>query len=145
VHKDVLKGKTEILTGPERRRRWSAEEKVRVVVEATMPGAQVAEIARRHGVSRSLIYTWRREAKCRLPGGAGSVALPELVPVVVSDVRQDEPTAMAGSEGQDARPSGVPRHEGVVDIMLPGDVRVRVRGRVEKRTLRAVLNVLRSA
>ena len=44
--------KAEILAGPERRRRWSEEEKVRVVAEATMPGAQLAEIARRHGVSR---------------------------------------------------------------------------------------------
>jgi transposase-like protein len=137
--------KTEILTGPERRRRWNAEEKIRVVAAATMPGAQVAEIARRHGVSRSLIYTWRREAKRRLPSDGVDVALPELVPVVVTDVSRDKSTSVAAGESRDARPSAARRHEGTVEIMLPGDVRVRVCGRVEERTLRAVLNVLRSA
>ena len=137
--------KAEILTGPERRRRWSEEEKVGVVAEATMPGAQLAEIARRHGVSRSLLYTWRREAKRRLPSDGGDVILPELVPVVVSDVSREKSAPVVGTERRGARPSGAPKHEGMVEIVLPGDVRVRVRGRVEERTLRAVLNVLRSA
>jgi transposase len=65
----------EILTSPERRRRWSTEEKARVVAEAKAPGAMVAAIARRHGVSRSLVYTWRRERS--------ALDLPDLVPVVV--------------------------------------------------------------
>ena len=60
--------KAEILVGPERRRRWSGEEKARIVAEATAPDARVADIARRHGVSRSLIYTWRREASAGVVG-----------------------------------------------------------------------------
>jgi transposase len=53
----------EVLSGPERRRRWGREEKARLVSEIMVPGAKVTEIARRHGISRSLLYTWRREAE----------------------------------------------------------------------------------
>jgi transposase len=55
--------KAEDLVGPERRRRWSVDEKSRIVAESMVPEAKVAEVARRHGVSRGLIYTWRREAQ----------------------------------------------------------------------------------
>ena len=55
----------EVLSGPERRRRWGSEEKARLVAEIVVPGAKVTEIARRHGISRSLLYTWRREAEQR--------------------------------------------------------------------------------
>ena len=43
----------EVLAAPERRRRWSEDEKARIVGESLRPGAQVADIARRHGVSSS--------------------------------------------------------------------------------------------
>ena len=46
--------------GIERRRRWSKDEKSRIVEETLMPGAVVSEVARRHGVAQSLLFTWRR-------------------------------------------------------------------------------------
>src|SRR5271157_2587596 len=46
--------------GVERRRRWSKGEKSRIVEETLMPGAVVSEVARRHGVAQSLLFTWRR-------------------------------------------------------------------------------------
>jgi transposase len=86
--------KAEILVGHERRRRWSGEEKARIVAESTMPDARVADIGRRHGVSRSLIYTWRREANPKgLSGDGRGAALAELVPVVVSGVGSEPPEA----------------------------------------------------
>jgi len=48
--------------GVERRRRWSRDEKARIVEETLAPGAVVSEIARRHGVAQSLLFTWRRLA-----------------------------------------------------------------------------------
>lgn len=48
--------RAEILVGPERRRRWTAEQKLRVVREAFEGGARVAEVARRREVSRAQIY-----------------------------------------------------------------------------------------
>ena len=48
-----------ILTGPERRRRWSENEQQRILAEAFSRGAVVAQVARRFDVSTSLIYKWR--------------------------------------------------------------------------------------
>ena len=70
----------EVLSGPERRRRWSSEEKAKLVAEMVLPGASVTEISRRYGISRSLLHAWRREAT---QGGAAS-ALPDLVPVMIT-------------------------------------------------------------
>ena len=135
--------KAEILVGPERRRRWSGEEKARIVAEATAPDARVADIARRHGVSRSLIYTWRREANPGLSGDGVGAALPELVPVIVSGTVSKAPEA--AREQRRACSTEARKPDGAIEIVLPGDVRMTVRGRVEERTLRAVLDALRSA
>jgi transposase len=51
--------RAEILVGRERRRRWSADDKLQIVREAFAPGARVALVARRRDVSRSQIYQWR--------------------------------------------------------------------------------------
>lgn len=51
-------GQVTVFTGPERRRRWSDEERLRILAEAFSPGACVAEVCRRHDISTALIYTW---------------------------------------------------------------------------------------
>jgi hypothetical protein len=53
----------EIISGVERRRRWSVADKLRIVAEADEPGAKVAEVARRHEISRSILWTWRKQAR----------------------------------------------------------------------------------
>jgi transposase len=63
--------------GVERRRRWSKDEKARIVEETLIPGAVVCEVARRHGVAQSLIFTWRRQARApERAGKNGSILLP---------------------------------------------------------------------
>ena len=63
--------------GIERRRRWSKDEKSRIVEETLMPGAVVSEVARRHGVAQSLLFTWRRLARTAEPARRdGSILLP---------------------------------------------------------------------
>ena len=54
-------GRITVFGGPERRRRWSNEERRRILEEAFAPGACVAQVARRHDVSTALVYTWRRK------------------------------------------------------------------------------------
>ena len=54
--------------GFERRRRWSDEEKARIVEETLVPGAVVCEVARRHGVAQSLLFAWRRQARAEVSG-----------------------------------------------------------------------------
>jgi len=50
----------EIITGTERRRRWTAGEKLRIVEETLEAGERVSAVARRHGVAPNLLYRWRR-------------------------------------------------------------------------------------
>src|SRR5918998_6077415 len=49
----------EIITGVERRRRWRDEEKLRILAELDAPGARFNDVARRHDVSRGLLWQWR--------------------------------------------------------------------------------------
>lgn len=50
----------ELLTGPERRRRWSAEEKVSMVRESFEPGKSVSSVARQHGINPNQLFGWRK-------------------------------------------------------------------------------------
>ena len=51
----------EVITGQRRRRRWTAEEKARIVAESFEADANISEVARRHGVARGLLTVWRRQ------------------------------------------------------------------------------------
>jgi transposase len=56
-------GQITVFYGPERRRRWSDEERLQILGEAFAPGACVAEVCRRYDISSALIYTWRRKLR----------------------------------------------------------------------------------
>jgi transposase len=78
--------RVEIITGCERRRRYTAEEKVRLVEQTMQPGMTVSAVARLHGVSPSLLFQWRRRMS---EGGHEAVRADEEV-VPVSRVRELE-------------------------------------------------------
>ncbi len=130
--------KTELLIGPERRRRWSAGEKASLVAEAAMVGVTVAEISRRHGISRSLLYSWRREARDE----AGMCLIPRMVPAIIDD-RSDRDMVPVPAIKRAARSGGMRQRSGVIEIALAGEIRVTVRGAVDAKGLRAILAVLR--
>ncbi|WP_052952964.1 IS66-like element accessory protein TnpA [Devosia psychrophila] len=82
-----------VISGPERRRRWSAAEREEIVLASLAPGAVIAEIARQFDVSTSLIYKWRRDAQ-----QPGAVFVPAVMaedegsmPDVLRDGRADSP------------------------------------------------------
>lgn len=50
----------EVLTGPERRRRWSADEKLAMVRETFEPGKTVSMVARLHGINPNQLFQWRK-------------------------------------------------------------------------------------
>ena len=52
-----------VLPGPERRRRWTTTEKLRLVAESSASGLSVVDFARRHDVHPNLVHAWRRQAK----------------------------------------------------------------------------------
>ncbi len=68
--------RVEVLTGPGRRRKWSDDDKARIVAETLEPGAVVAEVARRWQVCPQQVFGWRREMR----RGAGSAL--SFVPIV---------------------------------------------------------------
>lgn len=71
----------EVINGTGRRRRWSEDDKARVLEESLRPGAIASEVARRHGLTPQQLFTWRRRA--RLPADAGDNEPPAFVPTVV--------------------------------------------------------------
>ena len=72
--------RVEVITGVERRRRWSDDEKRVIVAESFAPGAVVAEVARRVDVSPGQIYRWRQEVRRSVAGFAPLlIAAPEAV------------------------------------------------------------------
>lgn len=115
-----------------RRRRWSEDEKLRIVLESLQGPRLVSATARRHGISRSLLLIWRRAFEARrstptmVPG-------PAFVPAVVSE---PEPASeQAGREGA-ATPSGR------MVIVLGRGRRVVVDAGVDADALARVLDVL---
>jgi transposase len=70
----------ELITGEARRRPWSAEEKAKILAESFQLGAKVADVARRHGMNRSLLWNWRHEARKR-----GADVERTFVPIRVMD------------------------------------------------------------
>jgi transposase len=83
--KDDAKGgfrRVEILTGLARRRRWSADQKARIVAETLEPGARVAEVARRWQICPQQVFGWRRAARRDMTTAPAS----GFVPIVTEDV-----------------------------------------------------------
>ena len=117
----------EILTQPERRRRWTSEQKLALVSESLRPGASPTQVARRYGISTGLLYTWRQLARSGelVPVSAPA---PAFVPVEIV------PEASGLCDGE--------RGDGVMVIELPGDRRVRVDRHVDTDALRRVLLAL---
>ncbi|MDT3379558.1 transposase [Labrys neptuniae] len=73
-------GRVEILTGVERRRNWTDEQKLRILEEVAAGDQGIAEIARRHDVLPQQIYTWRRKLGLGSGGGRPEIT---LLPVAV--------------------------------------------------------------
>ena len=101
-------GQVTVFSGPERRRRWSDEERLQIVAEAFAPGARVADACRRHDVSSGLIYTWRR--KLLDASVAQEAELPEALPTpVFAEAVMDEDAAVASAAGHPAMIIDLPR------------------------------------
>jgi transposase len=78
--------KVEVITGVARRRRFSSEQKLAVVAETMQPGLSISYVARRHGLSPSLVFRWRRLMS---EGGQEAVRADDDV-VAASQVRRLE-------------------------------------------------------
>jgi transposase len=123
--------------GAERRRRWSYDEKVRLVEETLQAGETVCGVARRHGLAQSLLFTWRRQARAGRLGG--QEAAPVLVPVEISSA--PAPASISALQAP-STPPAQPVRSGIIEIEL-GGCRVRVDRDVDTEALQRVLELLR--
>ncbi len=143
THRGSTYRRIEVITGEARRRRWTAEEKAAILAESFEPGAQLSDVARRHGMNRNLLGTWRRQARRSIE------ARPTFVPVQIRDevagsVRAPAPAKEANTEpglagGVEVGVSGP--QSGIIDIETNG-IRVRVSGAADLPALRQVLAYL---
>ena len=130
VHLDVptngFAGRLEVIEGPTGRRRTEAE-KARIVAESLMPGARVAEVARKYGATWWQVYDWRkrlrREGRPALPESAG--AAPAFAAVVVEDVPRRKATSC-------------------IEIVV-GDVVIRAEPGVDEEHLSRIIRIARAA
>lgn len=127
----------ELITGTARRRRWTAEEKAAVVARSFEPGINVSALARRCGINRGQLHTWRRDAMRE-----AEVPVAAFVPVRL------EAALPTNEIGAPVGPPPVEPPAGSIGSVLPsgmieievGGLRVRLSGAVDLGALRTVLS-----
>jgi len=120
----------EVITGAERLRRWSWEQKQAIVAESVAPRASPTVIARKYGLNTGQLHTWRRQMLRRVPAVAPAGFA--RVEVVEESVRPGSPTSTVAVAGS-----------GLIEVIPPGGTSVRVDTNVDERALRRVLSALR--
>ncbi|WP_297493839.1 IS66-like element accessory protein TnpA [Acidocella sp.] len=133
-HQDAEYQRVELITGRRRRRDWKPAEKAEILSASMAPGVKIVEVARRYGVSRGLLWTWRREALSEL----AVQSAPAFVPLRVEDGAA-EPAAIAAD--MTAPPSTRGLAAGLIEVEI-GRARVRVEGAVDPEVLRQVLGLI---
>jgi transposase len=138
----------EVLGRVERRRRWSAEEKLAVVMASLEPGAVVTNVARRFDVTRQQVYDWRRAAR------RGEFGMPRGVVgfvEVVAGSPADDPTAGAEAALIGALPDSAPTAAAMaaagvmVEIVLIGGRVLRAPADLPAADLRRLIGAVEGA
>ncbi len=134
---DVYTGKIEVLEGQSGRRLRSEAERARIATESLVPGARVADVARRHEVTRWQVYDWRKKLK------AGALALP-------AEVAQEPMFATLVVEPKSTRPSRSPKRRDVttksckIELVVDG-VTLRVSPDIDEAQLTRTIRAIRAA
>lgn len=112
-----------------RRRRWSEDEKLKIVLESLQAPRQVSATARRYGLSRSQLLQWRRSFRAQQKGAAEQPI--GFVPAMVAPASEAAVPAPAGLA------SG-----GAIEIEFASGARMRITGAVDQATLTAAMAAL---
>lgn len=129
VHLDIpvngFAGRLEVIEGPTGRRKRTRAEKARIVAESLMPGARVADVARKYGATRWQVYDWRRRLRPQERLALAESTAPAFAAVVV----EDAPRRSAAS---------------CIEIVV-GDVIIRVEPGVDDAHLSRIIRIARAA
>ena len=126
--------RAEVITSIERRRRWSQDEKERLVAASLEPGATVSKVARMAGLHVSQLFRWRKEL-CK----HSETSIAPLVPV---EIGPSVPPRAAAEAPLTTAPGRRRRSQGIIEIDLSSGHRIRVDGEVDGDALRRILDAL---
>lgn len=141
-----MAGRVEIITGPERRRRWSEEDKLQLVVEACGAGNSVSQVARQRGINASQLFAWRRQAlakglitdnRSQQPGAAAALTF------APAEVAIEPASAEADGRMRPPRRRKGARASGSIEIELKSGDRVRVEGDADAGVVVRIICALR--
>jgi len=119
-----------MMLGFERRRRWTDEDKLAILAEVGVNGWTVADVARRHDLTRQHVYQWRREM--RRKGLWPETDAPSFVPVEIA-----APSAAAGTE-----PGGAAAE---ITVVLRNGRQLRCSGGIGDAALTRLVRLLETA
>lgn len=128
----MTKHPIEVITSIERRRRWSREDKERLVAACFEPDAVISDVARAAGIHVSQLFRWRKEL-CRIEEPAKQTTT-TLVPVIVSDA------ALSAQPATAEPPMPIRRKRSDVTIELGRGRRVRVDSDIDTEALGRILD-----
>jgi transposase len=111
-----------------RRRRWSEEEKLRIVLESLQAPRLVSATARRHGISRSQLLQWRRSFRAKKDAGDRQIGFVAAMVVPESERAAPAPAGLVAG--------------GAIEIEFTMGARIRITGAVDAVTLRAAIGAL---
>jgi transposase len=118
------------------RRRWSNEDKRRLVGETLAAGGTVHGVARRYGVNTSQLFTWRKQLRAEAECPAPAATVPGFAAVTIA------PPAAWPAPAADAVLPDAPTPSGSIEIELPNGGRVRVSGAADPAVVTAALRAL---
>ena len=121
-------GRMTLISGAERRRRWSDQDRARILAAISEPGAVIAEVARREDVCTSLVFKWRREMRQAAEADACGFS-----PVII----EAAPAAPSSSTSSSCSGSAV------IEVELK-EARVRIRAGAPSSAIAAALKALRA-
>jgi transposase len=136
--KSARSQRVEIITRGERRRSWTLEQKREIVAESLGSELTPTEVARKHAISSGQFYTWRRQL-LSMPGAVIERVMPRFAEAALAPASPGaaEPAPIGG-----AAPPAATRAGGVIEILLPGGVSLRVDAEVDGGALRRVLDAV---
>jgi transposase len=142
-HKRARSPRIEVITRGERRRTWTPEQKREIVAESLGPELTPTEVARKYAISSGQLYTWRGQMlggpMSRLARSTPNFAQVEMAPALQ---QLKAPDAIPEQPTTSSEPEAAVRPDGLIEIVLPSGVTLRVDADVDGQALRRVLDAV---
>jgi len=133
----------EVITRGERRRFWTPEHKREIVAESLAGDLTLTQVGREHGIGSGLLYTWRQQLLGERVGLTTRSPLRFAQVEITSEaVRTMQPGPPLADPIQAPAPQAHAWLEGLIEIVLPGGVLLRVDAQVDGWALRRVLGAV---